>query len=50
MGKVWSIFGEGGSSRLLEIAIINFTPRILFELVFTYRLKYVSLVIFHLRF
>ena len=36
--------------RVLEIAIINFIWRLLFDLLFTCRLKDISLVIFHLCF
>ena len=53
MGKGRSSSGERGSG-FLETAIINFTSRLLFELLFdrfTCRLKGVgSLVIFHSRF
>ena len=58
---VWKIFLEGGldgkgvvnfwrgGPGFFEIAIINFTSQLLFELLFAYRLKdVVSLVIFHL--
>ena len=38
MGKGWSIF-LGAGSGLLEIAVINFTSRILFDLLFRCRLK-----------
>ena len=48
-GKGEINFWRGGSG-FLEIAIINFTSRLLFELQFTCRLKGVSLVIFHLCF
>ena len=38
-----------GVSRFLEVTIMNFTSRLIFELMFTCRLKDVlSLVIFHL--
>ena len=40
-------FLEGGSG-FLEIAIINFTSRFLFDSLFTCRLKNLSLVIFRL--
>ena len=41
-------FLEGGRSGLLEIAIVSFTSRLLFDVLFTCRLKdAVSLVIFH---
>ena len=48
MGKGWSIFGGGGSG-FLEITIINFTSKLLFNLLSMCRPKNVkSLAIFHL--
>ena len=61
-GKVEEIFfGRGldgkrgvnswsGGSRFLQIAIIDFKPLLLFDLLFTCRLKDLSLVICHLYF
>ena len=47
----WVSFCEGGRSRFLEIAIVNFTSQLLFDLRSTCSLKdVVSLVIFHLLF
>ena len=48
-GKGWSFFLENGSG-FLEIAIINFTSRFLFDLIFACRLKDVSVIIFHFMF
>ena len=43
---IW--WGGGGGSGFIEITILNFTSQLLFELLFTYRLKdVVSLVLFH---
>ena len=49
MGKGGHFFLEYGS-EFLEIAIINFTSRFLFNLIFACRLKDVSVVIFHFMF
>ena len=47
MGKVGSVFGGGGPG-FLEIAIINSTSRLIFDLLLRSRLKdVVSLVISH---
>lgn len=46
MENGWSIFG--GGARLLEIAVTNLTSQLLFDLLFTWRLKKASLAIFHL--
>lgn len=46
MENEWSIFG--GGARLLEIAVTNLTSQLLFDLLFTWRLKKASLAIFHL--
>ena len=49
MEKGYSIF-RGRRFGVLEIGIINFTSRLLFDLLLSYRLKDVSLALFHLRF
>ena len=41
-------FGGGGGSGFLEIPTINFASRILFDVLFTRRLKDLSLAISHL--
>ena len=41
-------FGGGGVSGFLEISTINFASRLLFHLLYTRRLKDLSLAIFHL--
>lgn len=51
MGKVVVNFWRVGCSRFLETAIIIFTLRHLFHLLFTFRLKdVISIVIYHLCF
>ena len=46
MQNGWSIFG--GGARLLEIVVTNSTSQLLFDLLFTWRLKKASLAIFHI--
>ena len=48
MGKVWPILG--GVLGFLTIAIIDFTPLLLFDLLFTCRLKDYHFFVFQLCF